>query len=265
MQIVKKYPHGTFCWIDLNSTDQDNAREFYKGVFGWDSVDIPIGEGATYTMFQIEGHDVAAVGQMGAEQQEMGMPSSWNNYISVDDVDAASVKAAQLGATVIAEPFPVFDSGRMSVLQDPTGAYVSLWEAENHIGAKLVNMPGALCWNELATHDIENAKAFYEDLLGWTTSVNDEGNYYTFHNGERYAAGMMQIAPDWGDNIPPHWMAYIAVDDTDAAVARIQELGGHVLREPFDTSAGRMAVVTDPQGGAFSIITMSVIDPPPGY
>lgn len=265
MQVVKKYPHGTFCWVDLNTTNQDGARQFYTGVFGWDAVDIPIGEDATYTMFQIEGHDVAAAGQMDQEQQEMGMPSVWNNYISVDDLDAATTQAAELGATVIAEPFAVFDSGRMSVLQDPAGAFVCLWEAGTHIGASLVNMPGALCWNELATHDVEKAAAFYTDFLGWTMTVDEEANYYSFRNGERYAGGMMQITKEWGDNIPAHWMVYFAVEDTDTAVTRIKELGGQMLREPFDTSAGRMAVASDPQGAAFSIIAMTIADPPPGY
>jgi predicted enzyme related to lactoylglutathione lyase len=82
--------------------------------------------------------------------------------------------------------------------------------------------------------------------------------YYTLSDSEGgvYRAGVLQMTAQWGE-LPPHWMVYLAVDDVDAAVARVQELGGKAHHGPFDTPYGRMAVVADPQGAVFSVMQPS--------
>ena len=88
MYKVTKYPHGTFSWADNSSTDAETAKAFYMELFGWGKNEIPISEDMTYTMFQHQGENVAALSGMMPQMQEMGIPSHWTNYVTVDDVDA---------------------------------------------------------------------------------------------------------------------------------------------------------------------------------
>src|SRR5690606_37259252 len=125
--VVTKYPHGTFCWADCASTDVTKCKAFYSAVFGCETEDIPMSETEFYTFFKKDGKTVAAIAPMRSEMKDMGIPSYWSNYVNVDDADAALAKAESLGATVVAPVFDVFDSGRMGVIQDPSGANLGLW------------------------------------------------------------------------------------------------------------------------------------------
>jgi predicted enzyme related to lactoylglutathione lyase len=149
------------------------------------------------------------------------------------------------------EPFDVMDAGRMSFVLDPSGAPVALWQANQHIGASLVNEPGTVTWNELIT-DNPAAVPFYEQVLGVTTTTMEMGEdkYTMFQVGGKEVAGSM---PPQMAGVPNHWHVYFAVADADAAAAKIKQLGGSVMVEPFDTPIGKMAVVADPQGAVFSL------------
>lgn len=264
MQIVTKYPHACFSWIDLSTTDAEAAKAFYSGLFGWHAVDLPLPDGGVYSMMQMQGYDVCGISQMQPEQQAQGMPPLWNSYINVDNLEAVTEKAAAAGATVIAPPFDVMDSGRMSVIADPTGAVVSFWEAKNHIGSQIVNQPNSLVWNEVATRDAEGAKAFYNTLFGWEHIYDTENDYHMFSNNGRMAAGMLVMTEEWGE-IPPNWMVYFLVEDVNAMAAKVTELGGAVSVPPTEMGAGTFAVLADPQGAVFTVMQMTVVDPPPGY
>ena len=118
---------------------------------------------------------------------------------------------------------------------------------------------GTFCWNELATSDREAAKRFYTELFGWTPSEAQFGptTYTTFKSGARAIAGMMQMSPECGET-PPHWMAYVAVDDVDEIVRRVWELGGRICVPPTDIpSVGRFSVINDPTGATLSIIKLN--------
>jgi predicted enzyme related to lactoylglutathione lyase len=147
------YAPGVFCWADLGTTDAAAAKAFYTGLLGWEAEDLAAGDDGVYTMFRRDGRDVAALYEMGAEERGE-LPPHWSSYVSVDDVEAVAARARELGATVVAEPFDVTDSGRMAVVRDPGGAIVHLWQAGRHIGAGCVNEPGCMVWNELATPDV---------------------------------------------------------------------------------------------------------------
>lgn len=253
------YPHGTFSWSDLQTTDAAAAKTFYGELFGWDPVDSPIPGGGVYTMLQQDGKDVAALSEMSAEQQGQGMPPLWNSYITVDNVDTVAAKVSELGGAIVAPPFDVMDAGRMAVVQDSTGAVVSLWQAGTSKGAGIFNVPNTMSWNELATRDPEAAKAFYTSLLGWTAQT-DENGYTVWMNGERWNGGMMQIDESWGD-VPPHWAVYFSVADCAATAEKATELGGSLVRPPFEAGdVGIISIVADPQGAAFVIIQMNEVD-----
>lgn len=247
------YAPGTFSWADLATTDPDGAKAFYGALFGWEGEDMPAGGGATYTMLRLAGRDAAALYRMRDEQREIGMPPTWLAYVTADDADAMAHRAAGLGATVMGEAFDVVDSGRMAIVRDPLGAMLALWQPKRNIGAGIVNEPGALCWNDLSTPDVEASRAFYAALFGWEIEAEGrgEGDYRAVFNDGRANGGMMRLQAPPGT--PPYWSVYFAVADMDDGVARVRELGGRVLREPFDVPAGRFAVVQDPQGATFSL------------
>lgn len=259
MTEFNEYAPGTFCWVDLGTTDAEGAKAFYTELFGWSAIDNPAGPDMVYTMLQIEGKDVAGLYQMSEEQRSQGMPPLWLSYVSVANVDECAAKAKSLGGQVLQEPFDVMDVGRMALVQDPTGAVLALWQPRTHIGARLANVPGALSWNELATNDTQVAGEFYTRLFDWGAQAQEMGptTYTTFMNGERMNGGMLQITEEWGD-VPPHWMVYFAVEDCDGSTEKAKELGGEIIVPPRDIPpVGRFAVVQDPQGGAFTIIRLN--------
>jgi hypothetical protein len=253
MSEIKSYTPGTFCWADLGTTDAAAAKKFYRTLFGWEHADVPAGP-SVYTLFQIHGRDVGGLYQLDPKQQE-GVPPHWMSYISVASADESAARAEKLGAKVLMPAFNVMNKGRMAVLQDPTGAHVSLWQPQSHIGAMLGAEPGTPCWNELMTTDVARARTFYTELFGWGTKEMAMGGpdpYVVFQQGDKSVAGMMATpAPQ----IPPHWMEYFQVADCDAQTAKAKSLGAAVLAGPMDVpTVGRFATLADPQGAAFSII-----------
>lgn len=164
------YTPGTFCWVDLTTDDQEGAKAFYGALFGWEADDRPVGDGVFYSMMLAGSKEVGAISPQPASLRDAGVPPSWNSYVAVSDADATVERAKELGASVHAPAFDVFDAGRMAMLQDPQGAYLMLWQPREHHGAGLVNAPGAFCWNELESPDLDASATFYRDLFGWSTA-----------------------------------------------------------------------------------------------
>jgi uncharacterized protein len=246
-----EYAPGTFSWADITTTDQEAAKAFYTGLFGWNAEDMPVGDGVTYTMLRRDGKTVGAISPQQEQQREMGLPPVWNSYVTVASADDAARRAGELGATVEAPPFDVMDVGRMAVIQDPQGAFFMLWEPRTSIGAEVVNTAGSMCWNELVSPDLDASTAFYRDLFGWDTAALPDSPvpYLWVKNGEANAAGMR--APQPGE--PAYWLVYFGTDDLDASLARVQELGGSSPTGAHDMGDIRIALVQDPQGGTFAL------------
>jgi uncharacterized protein len=251
----ERYELGTFCWVDLATTDPAGAKAFYGGLFGWEAEDMPAGEAGTYTMLRLHGDEVCALYEMDAARSEQGTPPHWFSYVSVEDADATASRARELGGTVYGEAFDVMDSGRMVIIQDPTGGVLAAWQPRAHIGAERVNDVGCFTWNELQSRDPETAASFYAALFGWETEpqkVDGKLVYVLIRNARHTNGGVMPITEQHGD-APPYWLTYFTVPSCDAAVEKVQELGGEVLAGPIDLGAGRIAVARDPQGAVFAL------------
>ena len=184
-----------------------------------------------------------------------GTPS-WVD-VSVDDVGAALDAVTAAGGQVVAGPMDVPDGkGTFGLFADPNGAFCGLWKAGTHIGAERVNEPGSFVWNELATPDAPSSVAFYSAVFGWgESSGNEAGAVFTDPDGRPICG-----AHTAGDGEPPFWSVWFAVDDCDATVARVQELGGSVLVAPNDMGFGRGAVVAAPGGAVFGVGDMNQLD-----
>ena len=257
MTEFKEYAPGTFCWVDLATTDAEAAKRFYTELFGWTSTDVPAGDAGTYTMLEKAGKNVCALYQMDEAMQKQTPVPYWLSYVSVQNVNESTEKAKTLGGQVLQPPCDVMESGRMSLIQDPTGAVFALWQPKTHIGADLANEPATFCWNELQTTNLQTATQFYTQLFGWNTKTSKNavgGDYVEFLQGEKSGAGMLEIQAEWGD-VPPNWTVYFIVENCDATLEKAQALGGRVDMEPIDMEQiGRFAMIQDPQGGYFTII-----------
>lgn len=262
------YAPGTPSWVDLSTADIEASAAFYGDLLGWA---VPERENSAemggYRRAESGGADVAGVMPL----MEEGQPPSWNTYIAVEDADATAAEVTDNGGSVIAPPMDVMDLGRMAVFADPTGAVFGIWQAGTFVGAAKVNEPGAIGWNELNTRDPEAAKAFYGAVFGWSfrdlEMKRDEGDdnwqgpeVYTellLNEGdEESIAGMMDVSGMVPDQVPPHWLTYFVVEDTDAAVEKVKAAGGAVNFGPIDIPAGRFAVVNEPKGAAFAVIAL---------
>jgi uncharacterized protein len=253
MPEVTSHAPGSFCWVELATTDQAAAKAFYGQLFGWAAVERRIGPGEVYMTFQVEGKDVAAAFTLDPKRHR-GVPPHWMPYVATADADATARRARELGGTVIQEPFDVMDIGRMAVLADPTRAAFSVWQAKTHPGVGLRDQPGAFCWGQLNTNDTAKAEAFYTALFGWTakTSSDDTMTYTEWALDGKPIGGMMEF-PD-GANALPYWLSYFAVNACEAMAARAVSLGAKTYVPPTGIpGAGRFAIFSDPQGATFAI------------
>jgi len=259
MEEIKKHDEGSFCWIELGTTDADGAKKFYTDLFGWGVNEIPMGQG-NYNMLTLENLEVGACYELTNEQRDQNVPPHWLPYISVDNVDKTTGKVESANGQVLMGPYQVMESGRMSLLQDPTGATFGIWQGQDHIGSKVKNVPNSYCWVELGTKDTDAAEQFYQNLVNWEPKHQDfEGmKYTTFKNGPISEGGMYKMTPEMSD-IPSHWLVYFNVDDCEATVNKAKQLGAKVLKEPeFIPTVGNFSVLQDPQGAVFAVIKLDM-------
>lgn len=259
MREVIQHEPGTFCWPELATTDADSAKALYGALFDWTFDDQSPEPGTTYTTARRAGRDVAALYVLQKSQRQRGVVAHWNSYAAVKSADESALRVKVLGGTIFGAPFDVGPKGRMAIVKDPQGATLCLWEARAHPGAQVVGEIGTLCWTELATTDLDAAGHFYASLFGWAIKKQETGPqaYTELWLGPRPAGGMTTIARDQGAT-EPAWSVYFRVADCDAAVAKAETLGAHVLRKPDDIAkVGRYAFLADREGAAFAVIALA--------
>jgi uncharacterized protein len=268
----RTYPHGVTCWIDVEQPDLDAAQAFYGGLLGWEfDVATPPDAPEPYVVATLDGHDVAGLGVAAGAGR-------WNTYVAVDDADATAARATSLGVTVLSPPADAGPGGRGAGLLDPEGCEIRLWQARRRLGAQLANTPGAWNFSNLHTADPASAQRFYGELFGWTftdqgwataISVPGYGDHLeatidpdirTRQSGapEGFEDVIGAIVPAGAQ--PPGWSVVLTVADRDETVARVEALGGTVLRAT-ENDWTRDAVVRDPQGAVFTASQFAPADP----
>lgn len=271
MQEREDYPVGVPCYVDTGRKDPSSAIEFYGGLFGWEFENVsPDGHPAYYTA-TLNGLLVAGLG----EQPDMEWAPVWNTYVRVEDADASAAKVSESGGKVTMPPFEIGPAGRMAAFDDPEGAALCILEPGQTRGSQLVNDPGAWVFSTLHTGDREGAEAFYGAVFGWTVGPADEDgsamvmkpgykDFLAQKDPELPARHEQLGAPEGfgdvvattmpaSDGASPHWDVTFSVEDADASVARVSELGGEVLVDPFDAPWVRAAVVRDAEGVQFTV------------
>lgn len=249
---------GAPIWIDLGTTDMEAAKSFYDRLFGWNftgtgedfggyhmvDVGVPVGGAAP---------NVNANGEL-----DPSMPAWFTTYLKVDDADAAVAAVAEHGGHVFVQPMQVGDMGSMAIVAAPSGAAFGLWEPASFDGFDTSGRAGTAVWFESLTTDFDADSAFYRDVFGWANASEGTTNarYATNAAHDAARAGLIDAAGMLPEGVPSHWQVTFGVDDVDAAVATVRELGGMVVRPPHDSPHGRHAVVADPQGAPFGIIAV---------
>src|SRR6266571_3270094 len=220
--LTTNYVPGAPNWVDLGTTDTEGAAAFYGALFGW--------------KFQSAGPDAGGYGMFTLD---------------------GKTGAVRFG------PFDVFTQGRMAGFSDPTGAQFAVWQPGETKGLDAVTVANTLCWTELHTTDPATVKAFYQSVFGWVTEDVPMGEFtYTVvrpadSGPDASQGGIMGISDEMGGaGMTPRWRPYFEVTDCDAVVAKTTEHGGSVSMPAEDVEGvGRLALLTDPYGAPFAVIT----------
>ena len=244
--------HGHPCWIELSAPKHVPSLAFYKGLLGWKSREVTPARGLSYTMFTLDGHDVAGLVTSNSDTGE------WLTYIAVDDVDATAARAVSLGGSLQRAPMDIGSLGRMARITGPRGASLALWQADTHTGTTGWGNPGAPCWIELSTDHTAASLGFHSQLLGWDPLPQPMGplTYITYRANGHHVAGMMGLSDDWGTTTP-NWLLFIAVKDVIHSASLVTGLGGQLVSAPSTIpEVGLFALVQDPGGALFAIISL---------
>jgi predicted enzyme related to lactoylglutathione lyase len=245
-------PVGAPCWIDLMTSDPEKTHAFYGELFGW-TLDDPGEDYGGYKNFLKDG--VMVAGTM--LNSEAGVPDRWSLYLAVEDAKETVDAVASHGGQVVVPAMDVMELGTMAVVTDAGGAGIGIWQPGLHKGFGVLAEPGAPTWFELHTRDYDTTVQFYRDVFGWDTHVASdvpEFRYTTLGQGDGQLAGIMDASNFLPEGVPAQWSIYFNVVDTDAALAKITELGGSVVQPPEDTPYGRLAQAADPTGALFKLV-----------
>ncbi len=241
---------GRFVWHDLMTKDAKTAQQFYGSLFDWQIDAVPMGE-HTYHMI------TCGPGPIGGIVEEPNIPAAhWMPYVAVENVDEAAKKVTELGGKVCVPPTDIPATGRFSVIEDPQGAYLSIYTGnpESQGADPDFPVPGRVCWNEVYTPDPDGGQDFYSGLFGWEAQKKDMGEAGMYHVqmlGDKQAGGLMKHPMP---GVPPCWVVYFFVEDLQAATNKAKELGANAMMESIPIpEVGSFSMLTDPTGAMFSL------------
>ncbi|MBA3745700.1 VOC family protein [Sporichthya sp.] len=246
MTYVDSYAAGMPCWVDVACHDAAAGKDFYTELFGWDSVDDEDG----FATFNLDGRPVAGLGPCQA-----GTRPSWNVYVAVSSVDAAVTAVKGAGGTVLAGPGDILNLGRGAACTDPQGGVFTLWQARDHLGARVTRVPGTWYWSDLVTPDIPRAAAFYTAVFGWAVRGADPSGSTgaVAMLGQQGVAGFSPLPA--GAAPGPYWSVTFQVADVDGTAEQAGKLGATVAVAPMDVpNVGRFAAIAAPGRETFSIL-----------
>ncbi|HME69263.1 MAG TPA: VOC family protein [Myxococcota bacterium] len=248
-------------WADLITPDLAGAKRFYGGLFGWTFQDIHIWD-TDYSIALLDGAPVGGLVQRTIRPDERRQPA-WLTFISVPDVDEAERIALAHGGKVLSQPRTFAQRGRQAVFADPQGAVYAVLQSSSGDPQDELAVPGEWIWSSLVTPDPDTAAAFYQAVFGYEVFAlpSDDGSEHVLLATDNYARASANALPPKAANLPPHWLNFVRVTSTTAAVAKVEALGGRVLVAPhLDRHGGLIAVVADPAGAPFGLLEWTDTD-----
>lgn len=248
---------GRFVWADLTTTDSDAAGAFYAELLGW-QLDRDESSMGVYVIGEVAGRDAA--GMMAQSPDQAGMPPMWTIYLASDGLEDTLGRIEQHGGTAVVPPFEI-PGGRIAVAADPTGGVFAIAEWPGEGGFEVYGSPGAVCWAELLTPDVDGAAHFYTAVFGWEARTAPSqvpgggGQYTTFSAQGAPILGAMRTPDMVPADAPAFWQIYFRVEDIDATVAAAVERGASILVPKMQIGDHSwFATIADPQGAGFSLM-----------
>lgn len=244
---------GAPALIDLQTTDENASVQFYSALFGW-NIDPQNPSGYRYAR-TADGAIIA-----GLRTAYGDAPPAWTLYLATDDIAATAIRAVEAGGNVLHGPVDVPEQGGVLIIADPTGAVTGFWQPTPGYEFS-THTPGSFAWAELLTTDGKNADSYYSGLTGVSAVQIGDGEHYDYTvwtPTEQQAPVVGRLHTELPSGVPPHWRIYLAVDPevgTDKTVENATALGATVIAEPNDIPAGRIAVLSDPTGAQFALLT----------
>ncbi|HET6310945.1 MAG TPA: VOC family protein [Candidatus Nitrosotalea sp.] len=242
-------------WIDLSSGDAAGSRDFYSKLLGWKVEVNPDPQYGGYAMATIGGKDVAGIGPKQMDEA----PTAWTIYVSSADAADTAKKAEAEGGKVIVPPMAVGEQGTMVILQDPTGAFIGVWQAGKMAGTLVTGEANSYGWAELNSRGVDKAVPFYKKVFGWGEKKSEMApnqEYTEFLAGGESIAGGMEMNTMVPAEVPSYWQVYFTVEDVDKSYNKAKELGAQEILAPQDFAGGRFSIQSDPQGASFGLLKM---------
>ncbi|MFI5687502.1 VOC family protein [Streptomyces sp. NPDC051636] len=243
---------GTPCWVSLMVHGLAPTEEFYGELFGWEFEPGPQQLGPSVRAL-LDGHRVGSIGQLAPD---LDLPVAWTPYFASDDVDQTAETVRLCGGTVGVGPLEAPDTGRLALGSDTSGAVFGVWQGAPRSGTAISGVHGTPAWNELLTFETVSVVKFYKTLFGYDEEpvVSADFDYVTLRLAGHPVAGIHGVGHALPRDRGPHWLTHFQVDDTDETLRHVVELGGRVLRPAHESEHGRVATVTDPEGGLFAVV-----------
>ena len=240
-------------WIDLTTSDPRKSAHFYEQVLGWE-ISAESQEDNPYQMARLQGLPIAG---LIPQPEEAPGPDTWVTYVHSKDIDGDCQRTENLGGRILASPQPV-ELGHMALLADAAGGMFGLIQPSGPAHFVAGGEPGTPVWHELtATTRFQQAMDFYGELFNWEIrAMESEDENFIYATAEEDGApfaGLWNAEGQFPPQVPSFWQTYLGVRDIDAAAEKAVELGGEIIREPWDSPFGRMCLLADSTGATVTL------------
>lgn len=242
-------------WIDLASSDLRKSTHFYAKVAGWEIEEL--GEG--YHIARVQGLPVAGFVARPEDQQ---YPDTWVTYFLTENIAGTLEEVEAAGGRTLTDPMQA-RLGQMALAVDNAGAMFGLIDPAGEDSFIAAGEPGTPVWHELTcTSSYAEACEFYPKVFDWMTTTMDTDNTFEYTTAVEQGApfaGIFNAKGQFPAQVPSFWQTYLGVLDVDPATATAVELGGEVIREPWDSPFGRMVLLADSTGAT---VVLCEVEPP---
>lgn len=242
---------GKFVWRDLMTDDISSVKKFYSELFGWTYIDV--GESDNdYSVVLHEGKPIAGIFKLRDVKAEQRF-SQWISYLSVTDMNQAINYTKASGGSIYRESFELPNRGALSFVFDSQKAVLAFVKSSSGDPKDADPIYNEWFWTELWTNDVKNSVNFYTELFGYNQRTFDtraENQYHVLEKENRPRAGIVKIP---FENVKPHWMPYIAVENPSEIVKKVEQLGGTVYLGTEGIVGNNAAIIADPSGAVFTV------------
>ncbi len=246
---------GTFCWVELATSDLSRSRAFYAAALGWECRDARSKDWETYTTWLADGDRVGGAHALSERQRAGGVTPEWIPYVHVSSASAAAKNAESLGGRLRHGPYEIGDLGKAAICEDAAGARFGVW-APIKTGTLVhpSRETGSFGWVELTAEDVDASARYYRQMFGWTHEERSLGGALPYGMLLRAGVPLGGIVAASGSALRG-FRVYFSVANCDTAAGKADIEGGRVRVQPTDIpGVGRYAYLEDPLGACFCVL-----------